>query len=305
MAVIKRHQAVPLLKEAIVLDLGDVGRQAARMIAAAEDKALKIVNDSQARANTLVEGAEQRGHQQGYEKGLAQGLEDGLTQGTQQGHDEAHAQASARLAQLQKNWLAGLTAWEAHQEQFARDSRDAALKLALRLTEKIIHRVIELDPTAVVDQVGAALAHVMESAQVIIRICPGDRELVEESLPALMAEFSHLTSAKIVEDASITQGGCIVNCGRGSIDGTLETQLSRVIDLIFPQGEEPLDQDIADDDSLATAVDQAISQETIVDQQVAEQMDEQLDEQDENDLNDQQDPHDQPDAGSQPDGRTE
>lgn len=259
MAVIKHQHAAPLLREAIVLDLGDVGRQAARMVAAAEDKARRIVNDSQARANTLMEGAEQRGHQQGYEQGLAQGLSDGLAQGTKQGHDEAHAQASTRLAQLQKNWLTGLTSWEAKQQQFARESRDAAMELALRLTEKIVHRVIEVDPSVVVDQVASALAHVMESAQVIIHICPQDRSLVEESLPQLLAEFSHLTAARLVEDVSITPGGCVVNCGRGSIDGTLETQLSRVVDLIFPQQDEPSQDAAGQTSTLASALDQVMT----------------------------------------------
>jgi flagellar biosynthesis/type III secretory pathway protein FliH len=238
MAVIKQQHAAPLLKEAIVLDLGDVGRQAARMVAAAQDKAARIVSEAQAKAQQLVQGASERGHAQGYAEGLAQGHAQGLEEGQKQGHAQAHVAATERLNQLQKSWREALQKWENHQHDFAIQARESVLELALRLTEKIVHRVVEADPSVVVDQLGAALAHVMETAEVVVHLSPADRDLVEEGLPSLLQEFSHLKHARLMDDPDITPGGCVVRCGRGAVDATLETQLARVVDLILPAEEE-------------------------------------------------------------------
>ena len=47
MAVIKAQSAASLIKEAIVLDLGDLGRQAAKMQAAFESKARQTIADAE------------------------------------------------------------------------------------------------------------------------------------------------------------------------------------------------------------------------------------------------------------------
>lgn len=238
MAVIKQQHAAPLLKEAIVLDLGDVGRQAARIMAAAQDKAGRLVSEAEAKAKKLIESAEQHGHEKGYQLGYEEGLAAGTQQGLEQGHNEAYTQANDKLQQIQDTWRTALASWEQQHIDFTTQASESILELALRLTEKLVHRVVEVDSSVVVDQVGAALAHVMGDTQVVIRICPQDRAAVDENLPELMAEFSHLTHAKVVDDPQISPGGCIVTYGQGRVDGTLETQLARAVDLILPQVEE-------------------------------------------------------------------
>lgn len=237
MPVIKQQQAAPLLKEAIVLDLGDVGRQAARIMAAAEDKAKRIVDDAQTRARKLAEGTQQKAHEEGFAQGLAQGQKQGYEQGHAQGHHDAHQQASQRLAKLQQSWTEALRKWQHDQQQLLKDAREATLELSLRLTERIVHRVVEADPTVVIDQVAACLTHVMEASQVVIRIHPQDQAMLEESLPELAGEFESASHAKIVTDEGISPGGCVVTYGKGRIDATLETQLTRAVELILPQEE--------------------------------------------------------------------
>lgn len=247
MPVIKQQHAAPLLKEAIVLDLGDVGRQAARIVAAAQEKAGKLISDAQAQAATLTQGAEQKGHEQGYAQGLAQGRKEGFEQGQAQGHQQAHQEAGSRLTKLQQSWTQALQSWQDQQQQLLKDAREATLELSLRLTERIVHRVVEADPTVVIDQVGACLAHVMEASQVVIHIHPQDQALLEESLPELAAEFEAATHARIATDEHISPGGCVVAYGKGRIDATLETQLARAVDLILPQDESTSSMTVADE----------------------------------------------------------
>ncbi len=160
MSLIKSQNAAGLLKEAIVLDLGDLGRQAAKLQAAAHARARKTIADAQQEALLLVEGAHAKGLAQGHAEGLAQGTAQGLSEGRAQGRAEALAQAAAQLQQLQKSWLAAGADWESRRDALEREARETALDLALTLAEKLVHRIIEVDRTVVVDQVGNALSHV-------------------------------------------------------------------------------------------------------------------------------------------------
>lgn len=243
MAVIKKQYAAPLLKEAIVLDLGDVGRQAARIMAAAEDKARRLVADAEKRASEMIANAQQQGYDQGYQEGYAKGLAEGTDHGLQQGHEQAYSQANEILLQIQQTWIGALQQWEAQQTELGNASRESVLELALRLTEKLVHRVVQVDNTVVLDQISLALAHVMGDTQVVVRICPEDRPLVESHLPSLVSEFPNLTHARLVDDPQISPGGCVVTYGQGRIDGTLEMQLARAVDLILPEPESAMSHD--------------------------------------------------------------
>src|SRR5690606_18935682 len=120
-----------------------------------------------------------------------------------------------------------------------REAKQMVIEFALKVAEKLVHRVIEVDPSVVTDQVAGALAHVLRPLEVIVRLNPEDQPILQEALPDLMDEFQRLEHVKLVEDAEVTRGGCVVTYGEGEIDATIETQIRRVIDLILPDGPTP------------------------------------------------------------------
>lgn len=223
-------------KDAIVLDLGDLGRQAARLRAAAEAKAAQIITDAERHAAQLVEGAETRG----FEQGRQAGYEQGLAEGREQGHSEALAAAADNLAKLQQAWTDVANQLDGHRREMDREARQAVLEFALKLSEKVVHRVIEVDPTVVVDQVAGALAHVLRPLDVIVRVNPADKPLLEKAIPELMSEFRHFEHIHLFDDENISCGGCMVTYGEGEIDATLEMQMQRILDLILPSAEPAL-----------------------------------------------------------------
>ncbi|MEX0655193.1 MAG: FliH/SctL family protein [Phycisphaeraceae bacterium] len=230
MPVVKSQAAAPLLKEAIVLDLGDIGRQAAKLRLAAENKAAQILTDAERQAKRLTDGAEAKG----LEQGLAQGREQGLAEGREQGRAEALEQMGEQLRQLQAGWTGSLKGWDAHCHEMERAGRAAVLDFAIKVAEKLVHRVIEVDESVVVDQLAHALTHVLHASEVTVQIHPDDRPLLEQALPELLAEFDQLSHIKLADDATVGRGGCIVRHGEGRIDATIDTQVRRVVDAILP-----------------------------------------------------------------------
>lgn len=230
MPILKQHTALPATKDAIVLDLADIGAQAERLRAAARVQAEKIIAEGRAQAEALTADAEQIG----YDKGLAEGLAKGEAQGREQGRAEALAETADRLTALAAAWSDALTRWDQSAEALRRDARQAVLDFALKLTERLLHRVVEADATVVLDQIDQALAHVLAPLDVTVRVHSGDRELVDDALPTIAARFGHLKHIETAADDAVGPGGCVVTYGQGAVDATIANQIQRVMDHLRP-----------------------------------------------------------------------
>jgi len=230
MSVIKANNTVGFAKDAIVLDLGDLGRQAARLRMVAEDKAASIVTEAELKAKDLIAGAEQIG----LEQGKAAGIEQGLAEGREQGREEALAEFREQFAQLHAAWSDVAEQWDAQTKGMAIEARQIVTEFALKMGERLVHRVIEVDPSVVIDQVAGALALVLRPLDVSVRVNPSDLTVISQALPQLLEEFDHLEHIHLAEDADVSAGGCLVSYGQGQIDATIETQIRRVVDLILP-----------------------------------------------------------------------
>lgn len=230
MSVIKAQNTPRFTKDAVVLDLGDLGRQAARLRMVAEDKAGQIITEAEKKAKELVSGAEKIG----FERGQQAGYEQGVGEGREQGRQEALEEAREQFAQLQAAWSDVATQWDTQTKDMAVEARQVVIEFALKLAERLVHRVIEVDPSVVVDQVAGALALVLRPMDVSVRVNPSELSVISEALPQLMAEFDHLEHIHLTEDAQVSPGGCVVSYGQGQIDATIEKQIQRVVDLILP-----------------------------------------------------------------------
>lgn len=256
MPVLKQHHTTPAMREAIVLDLGDIGAQAARIRAAAETQAAKIIAEAQAKSESLADQLHQEAEKQGY----SDGLEKGLAEGREQGRAEALAESSEQLRQLSAAWSQVATDWEQQRIDMEREARQAVLEFALAAAEKIVHRVIEVDESVVVDQAAQALSLVLSAHDASVRIHPVDRPMLEDAMPELIKELASLEHIELVDDETITPGGCIVAFGQGRIDATVERQLQRLINLILPEPP-PLPENEPEEPAVSTLSDEIVQPE--------------------------------------------
>ena len=235
MPLMKAQQAGPLLKDAIVLDMGDLRRQAKQIIAIAERKARRDLAEAQREAARMAKQTSEHA----FEEGRAEGLQRGLTEGRQAGRDEALEQASNELAQIQATWLETGTQMQKQLAQIEKDARDAVLQLALTFAKKLVHRVIEVDPAVIVDQVASAVEHLLRPINATVRICPDDRPTLEEVMPQLMEQFAQLKHVHLVDDPQLARGGCVISYGQGVIDASLDTQMRRLVECMVPNEQQP------------------------------------------------------------------
>jgi len=233
MPVVKQYAARPAMKEAVVLDLGDIGAQAEKLRIAAEAKAQAILDTAQTKADTLAEGAEQKGHAQGLERGIAQGI----TQGQAEGKAQVLADLKPRLEEVAGAFMQVAAQWEDQRHQLHTEAKAAVLELALRLAEKVVHRVVELDRSVVTDHVAEALVYALAPTEVVVAVSPEDEPIVQEALPELVKSFANLQHATLETDANLAPGGCIIKFAEGQVDASIEKQLSRIVEAMLPADE--------------------------------------------------------------------
>ena len=230
MPLMKEQAAGRISHEAIVLDLGDLRRQGEQLKRRAQAEADRILAEARAEAARLTADADAVGRQAGRGRGLAEGL----AQGRREGHAEALQQVAERLEALQAAWAAAIERWEQDRRGMVLDARQSLLELALAVAEKIVRRMPAVDPSVVVEQVAAAVEHVIRPGDIAVRVHPDDRALVEEALPGIAHACAAAEHIRLRDDAGVGRGGCVVTTGRGCIDATLERQLDRLVAALLP-----------------------------------------------------------------------
>ena len=230
MPLLKNNNANRVTDRAIVLDLGDLNAQAERIIDDAREEARRVVDEGRVEAERLVQGASERGLDEGRELGL----EEGRAQGRAEGREEALAQYAEQLQSLSASWNQAIQQWEDDRQAMLLAAREDVLVFALAMARKIVLRIASIDQEVIRDQLAETLSLLTRPSAVSIAINPQDRALVDEVLPELLRRVAQCEHAAIVEDESITRGGCIVRTAVGLIDATIEKQIDRIAQTLLP-----------------------------------------------------------------------
>ncbi|MFG0251592.1 MAG: FliH/SctL family protein [Phycisphaerales bacterium JB038] len=230
MPLVKKAQAEVSTRSAIVLDLGDLRREAERIKAEAAAQARALIEAGQRRAGQLTEGAEERG----YELGLQRGQEEGYRAGLEKGQRQAREEAKQELAELGRRWEQALAQFDAGRDDLLRQAREDVLRLALRLSERVLRTAVQLTPDCAAQQAAKAVEMITEPTRLRLLIHPEDAESVREVLPDLERRAREGANIVLQTSDDVARGGCLLQHGQGEIDATIETQLERIVSRLFP-----------------------------------------------------------------------
>ncbi len=233
MALVKGEDATAAVRDAVVLDLGDLRRQARAIIEAAEAERDKVLHQARSERRKLIETAAAEGVRRGIEEGMRVGRE----AGERAGREAALAQGRKELAQLDARWGEEIKGFIDRREQVLRASRRDVLALAVRIAERIVRRSIEVDPAGVGDAVEAALGLVLSPSRLRVCVHPEDAIVVGEVLPATASKLGLGDQVELVEDAGLSRGSVVVRTPDGEIDASVEAQLARLSEVVIPGGE--------------------------------------------------------------------
>lgn len=121
-------------------------------------------------------------------------------------------------------------------ERVWRETEQDLLRLAIRLTEKILGREIKSDKLAVADIVATALQNARQQEKLTVRVNPSDLPVVEKELENL-TRTGRTQYMDFIADPRVSEGGCLIESEVGTIDARLETQLRVLERALLSQSE--------------------------------------------------------------------
>src|SRR5882724_2828334 len=160
---------------------------------------------------------------------LRQALQDSEARGYQAGLAKAQAESQICLDQLAarvKQFDSILQLLGQPLSQLDADVEKELLHLTLAVGKQLARRELRIDPAQVIGIIRESLSQLPASARdVRIHLHPEDAATVRERL----AEPTNERAWKVVEDPTLTRGGCIVRTETSQIDVRLESRVSAVI----------------------------------------------------------------------------
>lgn len=153
----------------------------------------------------------------GYSVGYKEGLEAG-----QQAMAATVAETTAHFSELLGNLQVSL----AHIDQHVADQ---VLNVALEVAAQVLRGAIDTRPEFLLPVIREALGALpLHHAHVVMRMNPADSPLIREQIGEQLSQ----TGTQIVDDTSITPGGCLLVAGSSEVDATIETRWRRVLESI-------------------------------------------------------------------------
>lgn len=155
-------------------------------------------------------------------------LKDAETRGYEAGMARARAETGARLAALEervKQLDAALDLLARPLEQLDADIEGELAQLALAIGKQLARRELRIEPAQVIAILRESLALLPAAArEVRVHLHPEDAATVRQHLTAPASERAWT----LVEDPTLSRGGCVVHSQSSRIDSRLEARIAAV-----------------------------------------------------------------------------
>ena len=154
------------------------------------------------------------------EQAYYKGLEEGFLIGQQEGRMEARKSAAAFGEALNTveisllKFYSGLERW--------------AVKLAMKIAEKVVGRAADEHQELVQQTVRRAIAEAADKTRILIKVNPSDYDALRDFRADVTALSEGVEHFKIEADVSITPGSCRVETPSGLVDADFTTQLGEL-----------------------------------------------------------------------------
>jgi flagellar assembly protein FliH len=177
----------------------------------------------------------ERIHQAAHKEGFEAGQRDGYEAGLQNGQAEVARQAE-RLKTLADSFDSALRHFE---EELANSVSHEILALSLDVAKQMLRHALHVKPELLVPVVRSAMESLPQNVQhPHVHLHPDDAVLIRDIMQAEMAHAGW----RIVEDARIMRGGCMIETASAEIDATLPSRWKRIAKALGQDGDW-LDQD--------------------------------------------------------------
>jgi len=161
---------------------------------------------------TLMKAESEKSYNNGFQEGRKSGLEEG----------NARADEVGRIVNNVRS------EFDKASKCFFEDMENVVLDLSVHLAGKIIGEAASMAPDIAKSNVEKCIGLLAGAGNVMIKINPGDYEVIKEYLPDLDRKHEGKYSFILEPDHNISRGGCLIEMDGSVIDGRIEIQFEKL-----------------------------------------------------------------------------
>jgi flagellar assembly protein FliH len=190
----------------------------------------------------------EKGHQEGFakgrEEGFAQGVKAGTVDGHKQGERAGREHSKQQMQALEKRLDSVMESLVFPIRQQQNDLEEALVQLATAVAKAVVQRELSQDSSHILQVVRRAMAALPATTETVrISANPQDIEALQASLARLDAP------TKLVEDATVSPGGCRVETRYSLVDFTVEKRFQQVVHALVNEASTNESEELGDDGS--------------------------------------------------------
>lgn len=145
----------------------------------------------------------------------------------QQGYDAGYASGRANVEAEADRLASAITSLDQALAEFDQQVADELLALATEIARQVIRQEVSAFPDIVAKVVQEALAQLPHQHATIL-LHPDDAALVRTHTGDTLSHAGH----RLLEDARLNRGDCILESGSSKLDATLATRWRRVVETL-------------------------------------------------------------------------
>jgi flagellar assembly protein FliH len=145
-------------------------------------------------------------------------------QGVQEGQASVRQEMGAQLEAMNVRMARAIEEMSGMRQRFRQEAEEDVVALALAIARRVLHRELTVAPDALLGLVKAALEKIEAREVHTVRIRPEDAPMVKQFL----GKMGLPQRVEVVADPGLERGAAILGSSRGSLDASVETQLSEI-----------------------------------------------------------------------------
>lgn len=181
------------------------GYQIDQLLKKVEDEAEAMMNEAKARVESIESEAREKGYDEGFEKGRADGYKE--------------------VESLMESIGSAIKLLESERDVFFKKSEKEMVDLVALTASEVIAGEIKTDPAVIKNIIRDTVKDIHSRQTITIKMNPADLGLAKDLSAELIKSFDMIEGVEMIEDPSITAGGCVVESNVGMLDSTLENRL--------------------------------------------------------------------------------
>lgn len=201
--------AKTLAKEIVDKAKQEAEQQACAIIAEAAEKAQKNTDEAILQANLKVDEITENARREGYEKGY------------EEGQQTIRQELTDKIENLDKFAQSEFEI----KKRIIKSAHNDIVNLVIAIAEKVCRKELAIDGEILYNITKAAINELKEKEEVKIFVNPNMAHKIYEISDTLKDNILSLKSIKIVEDASVSEDGTIVEAISSRVDNRVSSQI--------------------------------------------------------------------------------